>query len=248
MGESGTQLIQKVCCGGGCILQPAASGLHEEATEVVVPPSNDAYRSLNLKIERVPITLTNVTPLPAATVSFEKVEGADVAAAHVSIDHPPQFVTPHPPYKVHPAQIVHARELTKPGAEKRTYHFDLDVTNYPAESGDVDFVVGGAIGVCAPNSDNVVEELFDLLLIPRYIRDRQVLLKTENGRWPTIWGDGKARELLTTRRELLMWCSDLQSYPPTKDLLRLLAEYATGDEKKILMYLTSAQGQGTFCE
>ncbi|KAE8442965.1 hypothetical protein EG329_002503 [Mollisiaceae sp. DMI_Dod_QoI] len=162
--------------------------------------------------------------------------------------HPPNFVQPHPPYNVYSAKIFSTRELTRPGAEKRTFHFDLDVTDYPEELG-VDFKVGGAIGVSAPNEDSVVDELMDLLLIPRYLRDRDVLLKTDGGRWPTVWGDEKARELVTSRRALLTWCSDIQSYPPTKPLLRLFAEYATDpNEKKILMFLCSAEGQGMFCD
>jgi hypothetical protein len=47
----------------------------------------------------------------------------------------------------------------------------------------------------------------------------------------------------------LTWCSDVQSYPPTKQLRRLLAEYAESEhERKILMYLSSAQGQSSFCD
>ena len=162
--------------------------------------------------------------------------------------HPPNFVQPHPPYNVYSARIFSARELTRPGAEKRTYHFDLDVTDYPEELG-VDFKVGGAIGVMAPNEESVVDDLMDQLLIPRYLRDRPILLKTESGRWPTVWGDDQARELITTRRDLLTWCADVQSYPPTKPLLRLLAEYATDiNEKKVLLFLCSAEGQGVFCD
>lgn len=162
--------------------------------------------------------------------------------------HPPNFVQPHPPYNVYSAKIFSCRELTRPGAEKRTYHFDLDVTDYPEEMG-VDFKVGGAIGVSAPNEASVVDELMDLLLIPKHIRDRKMLLKTDSGRWPTVWGDDQARELITTRRDLLTWCSDVQSYPPTKALLRLLAEYTTDvNERKLLMYLCSGEGQGVFCD
>lgn len=101
----------------------------------------------------------------------------------------------------------------------------------------------------APNSDDLVDEIFDLLSIPKYVRDRQIVMKTKEGRWPTIWGDDMARELITTRRELLTWCSDVQSYPPTKALLRLLAEYAEApNEKMILLYISSAQGQAAFCD
>lgn len=170
--------------------------------------------------------------------------------APMSIDtkvHPPKFVQPHPPYDVFSARIFSTRELTKPGAEKRTYHFDLDVTSYPAES--TDFKVGGAIGVVAPNEPDMVDELMDLLSIPKFIRDRPVIVKTTAGRWPTVWGEDQARDLVSTRRDLLTWCSDIQSYPPTKHLLRLMAEFASDEnEKKILTYLCSAEGQGAFCD
>ncbi|KAI0470978.1 FAD binding domain-containing protein [Xylariaceae sp. FL0804] len=161
---------------------------------------------------------------------------------------PPSFVQPHPPYHVFPAKVHNTRELTKVGAEKRTYHFDLDITDYPNEEG-LDFKVGGAIGVSAPNDADAVDEVLDLLLVPRFLRDKPVSLRTTRGRWPTVWGDDQARELVTTRRDLLTWCSDIQSYPPTKALLRILAEYALDpNEKKILMFLCSGEGQGVFCD
>lgn len=161
---------------------------------------------------------------------------------------PPSFVQPHPPYNVFPARIHNTRELTRLGAEKRTYHFDLDITDYPVEDG-LEFKVGGAIGVSAPNDPEVVDEVLDQLGIPRYLRDRPVLLQTTSGRWPTVWGDEQARELVTTRRDLLTWCSDIQSYPPTKNLLRILAEYASDvNEKKLLLFLVAGEGQGVFCD
>lgn len=161
---------------------------------------------------------------------------------------PPSFVQPHAPYHVFPAKIHNTRELTRTGAEKRTYHFDLDITDYPYEGG-VDFKVGGAIGVMAPNDPAAVEDILDLLSVPKFQRDKPVLLKTTRGRWPTVWGDDQARELVTTRRDLLTWCSDIQSYPPTKPLLRVFAEHADDEnEKKLLMFLCSAEGQGAFCD
>ncbi|KAK1593993.1 FAD binding domain-containing protein [Colletotrichum navitas] len=161
---------------------------------------------------------------------------------------PPRYVQPHPPYHVYAARIDSTRELTKPGAEKRTYHFDLDITGYPGGE-DMDFRVGGAIGVMAPNDAACVDDVFDVLMVPRFLRDKPVLLKTTKGRWPTVWGDDQAREMVTTRRDLLTWCSDIQSYPPTKQLLRILAEYADDpNEKKLLTFLCSAEGQGVFCD
>ncbi|TGJ87896.1 hypothetical protein E0Z10_g823 [Xylaria hypoxylon] len=161
---------------------------------------------------------------------------------------PPSFVQPHPPYHVYPAKIQNTRELTGLGAQKRTFHFDLDITDYPNED-NLDFKVGGAIGVSAPNDTPLVELVLDLLLVPRFLRDKPVLLRTTKGRWPTVWGDEQARELVTTRRALLTWCSDIQSHPPTKPLLRVLAEHCHDpNEKKILMFLCSGEGQGVFCD
>lgn len=247
-----TKEIEKVCCGGGCCFLTTLE--KDPATKSGLPvviPDNAAFRSLSLRLGPLSLDseLTNIVDLPAEIVSFERLS-TDASPIQSTVQtHPPKFVTPHPPYEVYSAKVHHARELTKPGAEKRTYHFDLDITDYPAESGDVDFVVGGAVGVSAPNSDELVDEVFDLLNIPGYARDKHVMMKTSTGRWPTIWGDEKPRELVTTRRELLTWCSDVQSYPPTKPLLRLLAEYATApNEKKILLYLSSAQGQAAFCD
>ncbi|KAL2025158.1 hypothetical protein VTK56DRAFT_160 [Thermocarpiscus australiensis] len=276
-GETRTQLIQR-CCGGGCCLGlgPRKEGLRFEPIEL---PDNDAYRSLLLKIDQIPTTLTGVCELPEQTAFLQPLgrpssvpspsespasagaSGTTSLVADVEktlhnlqledVDtriQPPSFVQPHPPHHVFPARIHSTRELTRPGAEKRTFHFDLDVTNYPEGEG-VDFKVGGAIGVSAPNEASMVEEVLDLLLVPRFLRDKPVLLRTTRGRWPTVWGDDKARELVTTRRDLLTWCSDIQSYPPTKQLLRVLAEHAIdANERKVLLYLCSAEGQGVFCD
>lgn len=274
VGEPGTRLIEK-CCGGGCCMAiTKQDGLTFERMPL---PDNDAYRALQLKVNLIPTTLSSVPDLPKKTVTLlpikkgtppilsptdsaismgedsngDSIDFTPHTTKEFEIDtkvHPPAFVQPHPPYNVYSARIFSARELTRPGAEKRTYHFDLDVTNYPEELG-VDFKVGGAIGVMAPNEPSAIEDLMDLLLIPKHIRDRPILLETTSGRWPTVWGDEKPRELVTTRRDLLTWCSDIQSYPPTKPLLRLLAEYATEpSERKLLLYLCSAEGQGTFCD
>jgi sulfite reductase alpha subunit-like flavoprotein len=278
-GETRTQLIQR-CCGGGCCLDLGRPKKGDIKFEQIEFPANDAYRSLCLKIDQVPATLTGVCDLPEQTAFLQPLRrpssvpsptdsavslgenGATSAAVgdvektlhRLSLEdldtriQPPSFVQPHPPHHVFPARIHNTRELTRPGAEKRTFHFDLDVTQYPEGEG-VDFKVGGAIGISAPNEESMVEEVLDLLLVPRFLRDKPVLLRTTKGRWPTVWGDDKARELVTTRRDLLTWCCDIQSYPPTKQLLRVLAEHAVdANERKILLYLCSAEGQGVFCD
>ncbi|KAL9057992.1 MAG: hypothetical protein Q9162_001984 [Coniocarpon cinnabarinum] len=249
--QNGTQLIQKYCCGGGCCFLQRPPLVPSGGFSAPIPqPDNDAYRSLNLKLG--PLTqdsaLTGVTEYPEPKLAFAK-PSTGTTPTSTQQDHPPVFVQPHAPYTVFAAPLFHARELTKPGAEKRTFHFDIDVTDYPEEGGQVDFKVGGAVGICPPNEPAAVEEIFNLLGVPRFLRDRPVVLKTTGGRWPTIWGDDTARSLTTSRRELLTWCSDIQSYPPTKALLRLLAEHAGApNEKKILEYLSSAEGQPSFCD
>ncbi|KAL4776112.1 hypothetical protein BDW60DRAFT_177756 [Aspergillus nidulans var. acristatus] len=253
VGTGGTQKLQPMCCGGGCCrLQPLnrAPG-PVSVINPVTPPDNKAYQSLKLNVDLLTLDseLTNIAPLPEKKVSFSAVPPSAVDMNLGPADHPPPFVQPHPPYNVYRAPVYHARELTSAGAEKRTYHFDIDVTDYPAESGMVDFVVGGAIGVCPMNKEEEVEDIFNQLGIPKSIRDKKITVRTTHGRWPTIWGKEEARELITTRRELLKWCSDIQSYAPTKGLFRLLAEYASDpSEKKILLFLSSAQGQGAFCD
>ncbi|KAJ5126057.1 Oxidoreductase FAD/NAD(P)-binding [Penicillium atrosanguineum] len=239
VGTGGTQKIQSSCCGGGCCrgqkLRPVDGPI--SGFNSITPPDNKAFASLGLTLNLLTLDsdLSNIATLPEKTVSFKSA--------------PAYTAEPHPPYDVYRAPLHHARELTKSGAEKRTYHFDIDVTDYPAESGMVDFVVGGAIGVCPMNKPEEVEDVLNKLCVPKSLRDKKVLMRTTKGRWPTIWGDDKPRELVTTRREVLSWCSDIQSYAPSKQLFRLLAEYTSEEnEKKILEFLSSAQGQGAFCE
>jgi sulfite reductase alpha subunit-like flavoprotein len=249
-GETATKLISQCCGGGCCLLKTLAPDASSKDFVPVVIPDNVAFQSLDLKLGPLALDseLTDTTPLPPVNMSFESLPKKDVQYVSEVHKTPPKYVQPHPPYEVYSAPLYHARELTKPGAEKRTIHFDIDVTDYPDEGG-VDFKVGGAIGICPPNSQETVDEVFEVLGIPTYLRDKPVTLKTTTGRWPTIWGEDEARELLTTRRELLTWCVDVQSHPPTKNLLRVMAEYATApNEKKILTYLCSAQGQAAFCD
>lgn len=250
--SSATNLIQGKCCGGGCCRLPsgAPSPVRSPSLSTFDVPNNAAFSSLKLKLSPLSSRsrLSGITPLPVKNISLES---ADPSVNHVSTacTHPPKFVTPHSPHEVFAAKIDNTRELTGPGAPKRTYHFDLDVTDYPAEGGGVDFRVGGAIGVQAPNDYQTVDAIFDLLDVQVAERDVPVVLKTQGGRWPTIWGHDEPRSLVTTRRELLTWTVDIQSYRPTKDLLRLLAEYATDeDQKTILLYLCAKQGQAAFCE
>ncbi|EQB47516.1 putative FAD-binding protein C12C2.03c [Colletotrichum gloeosporioides] len=277
-GESTAELIQR-CCGGGCCMKLGKKKEGVEYEAITFPDNDaykslalkiGEIPTTLTNIAEMPEQTVFFEPVPRSTVNVPSPTdsaislGADTPKDDLAtlqskfkdftldgIDttrEPPKFVQPHPPYHVYAARIDSTRELTKPGAEKRTYHFDLDITSYPGEE-DMDFRVGGAIGVMAPNDKACVDDVFDALMIPRFIRDKPVLMKTTRGRWPTVWGDDQAREMATTRRDLLTWCSDIQSYPPTKQLLRILAEYAADpNEKKLLTYLCAAEGQGVFCD
>jgi sulfite reductase alpha subunit-like flavoprotein len=224
-------------------------------------PDNAAFRFLGLNLRGLSrkTPLTKVPDVSSAKVSFAPLRRESLEekfpeeakhrhdAEHVNRV-APEYMKPHPPYNVFSAPVYGARELTKRGAEKRTFHFDVDVTDYPAEGG-VDFKVGGAIGICPPNDPAVVHDVMDQLGIPRFQRDKPLRIVTTGGRWPTIWGDEEARELVTTRREILTWTVDITSQAPTKPLLRLLAEHASDPtERQILLYICSAQGQAAFCD
>lgn len=176
-GEAGTQLLQKYCCGGGCCLLPTLPPDTTSADYVpVVVPDNPAFRSIELKLGAFSLDteLTSVVPLPESKISFDPVPKSEPTHITTVNAEPPRFVQPHPPHHVYAAPVFNARELTKPGADKRTYHFDIDVTDYPDEDNDVDFKVGGAIGVCPPNDDAMVDDVFDALGIPSFVRDKLV--------------------------------------------------------------------------
>lgn len=238
---------------------PAPAGQPEHV--FVEQPDNEAYRflALNLGSLTLDTELTKVVDPPESRISFGGLRRESISKkfpdetkhehSRDAVDvYPPTYMKPHPPYSIYSAPVYNARELTKPGAEKRTFHFDLDVTDYPEEGG-VDFKVGGAVGVCPPNDPYAVEDIMDQLGIPRFQRDKPVRMFTSGGRWPTIWGDEGARELVTTRREILTWTVDISSTPPTKPLFKLLADHAAApNEKKILTFLSSAQGQAAFCD
>lgn len=259
---TGTKFLQKYCCGEGCcMIESLPLHTDEVAYAPIIKPANDAYRSLNLDLRSLSLDteLTKLPDPPAQKVSFATIRRQSIVEkfpdesrhkhdADEVNEYPPEYMKPHPPYSIFNAPIYGARELTKPGAEKRTFHFDIDVTEYPEEGG-VDFKVGGAIGICPPNDPAVVEDILNQLGVPRFQRDKAIRLRTNEGRWPTIWGDEEARELVSTRREILTWTVDISSTAPTKPVLSLLAEHASEpNEKKILQYLCSAQGQATFCD
>ncbi|QIW94871.1 hypothetical protein AMS68_000389 [Peltaster fructicola] len=258
---SGTKFLQRFCCGKGCCKNEALPALSNEPDfKPIQTPDNDAFRflALNLGILVLDTPLTKIVELPEPKITLASIRKESIShkfpaeahphdAATVNV-RPPEYMKPHPPYDVFSAPIYHARELTKPGAEKRTFHFDIDVTEYPEEGG-VDFKVGGAIGVCPSNDPVIVDDIMNQLGIPRFVRDKPVRLITAGGRWPTIWGDDIPRELVTTRREILTWTVDISSVAPTRPLLRVLAEHAHAEhEKKILLFLCSAQGQSAFCD
>ena len=248
--EAGTTLLEKVCCGGECCVD--GSKISGPCNLPVNVPQNAAFLSLNISVGALSLDtdLISTEALPEQNISFAALPMSDARSNHKStvLTNPPEFVQPHPPYQPFNAKVQDARELSKAGAAKRTYHFELDVTDYP-DGGGIDFKVGGAVGIMPANDTAVVNDIFDCLGVPSFVRDKPVLLRTSAGRWPTMWGEDEPREMVTTRRELLTWCTDLTSIHPTKAFLRVLAEHAKdSSEQKILMYLASNQGQGAYCD
>ena len=155
-GEVNTKLIEKFSCGGDCcFLDTLGNDPALKSSTFVVVPDNDAFRSLGLKFG--PLSLDSELPKTAGVlpgkVHFTKLPSDATPELSIVQQHPLGFVTLHFPYKVYPTKVHHATELPKPGTEKRTHHFDLDATDYPEESGQVDFVVGGTVGICALSSE-----------------------------------------------------------------------------------------------
>ncbi|KAK9478614.1 hypothetical protein V1514DRAFT_347424 [Lipomyces japonicus] len=237
------------CCGGGCCMTGTSTPASVDGTPppfLLTPPQTKAFKSLRLPIDRIAriFRLVATAKLPDVNVFFEFNSNG---SKHVTDEYlPPAFVTPHPPYSVQKIPVIDARLLTSADAHKRTYHFDLDVSDYPEEIKDVDFRVGGAVGVCPANDTSLVNEVITRLGIQS--PDTLVKMHTKGGRWPTIWGEEEARSLKTSLREILTWTVDLNNGIITKNLFRVLAEYAEDQsERSILLWLCSRQGQSTFC-
>ncbi|KAK9448772.1 uncharacterized protein V1518DRAFT_418186 [Limtongia smithiae] len=255
------------CCGGGgpagcCCMSsgvvsqsstPQPPCLELSGAEVLA--ANPAFNSLKLPLSRIARSarLLGSPDLPAATVRLSEPESSESSVCDPrkqsrDISVPPAYMQPHFPYMIPNLPVLDARLLTSASAVKRTYHFDIDVTDYPEEIEGVDFRVGGAVGVSPPNDSAIVDEILTRLDICELERDKLQTLTTTCGRWPTIWGDDEPRKLQTTVRELFTWTIDLHNGVFTKSLLRVLAEYATDStERSILLWLCSHQGQSTFC-
>ncbi|OLL26621.1 putative FAD-binding protein [Neolecta irregularis DAH-3] len=213
---------------------------------LVLTTDRKAFETLSLPLNVLTqsLKLKNVIKLPPSTVSF-KVSPEE--SHKLNGDYPPSYLAPDFPRPIHPAKIIDARELTRAGAQKRVYHISMDVSDYPLAEGD-EWLVGGAIGISARNSLKVVDEILRCLDISDEEADEPIIVKTTGGRWPTLWAEDQPRELPTSRRELLAWTIDVQSFPPKKALLRLMAEYTSDPvQKKILLFLCSTQGQPSFC-
>ncbi|KAK9432267.1 hypothetical protein V1505DRAFT_365969 [Lipomyces doorenjongii] len=255
--------VDSECCGGGCCFlststtTDAATSSSLSGTPPPSPfasvnfPTTPAFDSLRLplfKITRIP-RLLGVAPLPLSNIDIVRSATAGDENTH-RFDHfqAPGYLKPHFPYNVHNVPVLAARLLTGPEAVKRTYHFDLDVTNYPDEMEGVDFRVGGAVGICPPNDPILVDDIFSRLGILERDSNLEITLVTQGGRWPTIWGEDKPRRLRTSMREILTWTVDLNNGVFSKNLLRVLAEYSCNrSEAMILSWLCSQQGQNTFC-
>ncbi|KAK9240472.1 hypothetical protein V1525DRAFT_395069 [Lipomyces kononenkoae] len=252
------------CCGGSCCFLSTTTMTPDYSapssgpgTPVPSPhasvdfPTDRAFDSLSLPLSKVMRTcrLLGVPSLPLSNIEIVWPTDALQEKEHTNDNFAaPSYLTPHFPYDVHNVPVLATRLLTGPGAIKRTYHFDLDVTNYPDEMQGVDFRVGGAVGICPANDPILVDDIFRRLGILERDSNLEITLVTKGGRWPTIWGEDKPRRLRTSMREILTWTVDLNNSVFSKSLLRVLAEYSSNkSERMILSWLCSRQGQSTFC-
>ncbi|KAK9323245.1 hypothetical protein V1517DRAFT_321097 [Lipomyces orientalis] len=256
--------IDSECCGGGCYCLSTSTMTTGTATPTSLPstpppsglvsidfPTTRAFDSLRLPMSKIARSsrFMGVPALPPSNIDIVwPVAPVDERTRELDLFVAPSYLKPHYPYDIHNVPVLSARLLTGPDAVKRTYHFDLDVTDYPDEMEDVDFRVGGAVGICPPNDAALVDDIFKRLGVLERESNLEITLVTKGGRWPTIWGEDKPRSVQTTMREILTWTVDINNGVFSKNLLRVLAEYCSDkSEFMILSWLCSRQGQSTFC-
>lgn len=216
--------------------------------------NNSAFQALPIKLSDLQKHWPSLKPhpLPPKRVSLGIPSISNPPVDTVISDsptspHPPSFVQPHPPYGIFAAPILDVRVLTNPGAVKRTYNLCLDISKYPLLEGK-DWKIGGSFGIMPPNSDAEVLHLAHLLKIPQHELYVTKVLRTNGGRWPTIWGEDKPRCLYTSLYHIFKWCSDFISKPPTKSLFRLLAEHTLNPvEKSVLLALSDFRQDESYC-
>ncbi|KAI8365331.1 uncharacterized protein BYT42DRAFT_550196 [Radiomyces spectabilis] len=172
------------------------------------------------------VKLTAIPRLPAAVVQL-----IPTGEAETRPDHVPDFVaTPSPLFD---APVTQVKCLSSQQAEKRTLHVELEVED------KIDFQPGDAIGILAPNNEELVQALLAKLSSPDQLNR---LYKIEGDNLPSHLHKASS----VTLGELLRYGVDLTS-TPRKALLRVLAEYATDDhDKTALMYICSKQGVAQF--
>ncbi|KAG5440013.1 hypothetical protein PCK2_000705, partial [Pneumocystis canis] len=156
----------------------------------------------------------------------------------------PSYITFYPTDNVFQSKIINTKILTHKNALKKVIHFDLDVSNYPFSE---KWMVGGFIGICVPNLETVVNEIFELLNISKDEADEQIIFEQRGTQSLAFGGTIGPKKIKTTRRNIMTWLVDIQSIPPKRALLRLLLEYAAdSSDKAILSFLCSKEGQKSF--
>ncbi|KAG4304898.1 hypothetical protein PORY_001573 [Pneumocystis oryctolagi] len=210
------------------------------------PNNNLAFSSLELSEDILHIqNFSGITKLHEQSFIFHEAPSKEESGIDIFLD-PPSYITSNLAHNIFQSKILSIRTLTHQDALKKVIHFDLDVKDYPLSKNE-NWIVGGFIEICIPNLKNTVDEIFELLNISQEKADEQIILETKNNNFLKLWNITCSQKIKTTRRNIMTWMVDIQSSLPKKALLRLLAEYATNEfDKKILFFLCSKEGQKAF--
>ncbi|KAG5517954.1 hypothetical protein PMAC_000409 [Pneumocystis sp. 'macacae'] len=210
---------------------------------LVFPTNNPAFSFLELPEEILYIKkLSGIIKLQKQSTFFHETYIGKDSKIHTFLDPPSCFIS-NSTYNIFQCKILTIRTLTHQNALKKVIHFDLDTKKYPF-SEDENWVVGGFIGICVPNLKNSVDEIFKLLNISEEEANKEIIFETQNNQWSTFWSNISSQKFKTTQRNIMTWMVDIQSIPPKKALLRLLAEYATNPlDRKVLFFLCSKEGK-----
>ncbi|ORY81459.1 hypothetical protein BCR37DRAFT_380366 [Protomyces lactucae-debilis] len=273
-GESHTEVLVNTQEGSTCAA--CCSGVTFDLDSIVRLPDIEGWQGKLADLQKNPAfkalkidligfepgaKLTSVPALPKQSITLEPAQSPPSppvspqrdnstngqSSALSSLVHPPDYLQPHPPHKVFSAPILDAHRMTKDGASKRVYHMSIDVSEYPLGPGE-QWLVGGSFGVCTANDEESINAVLRACGESLESAKQPILLKTQGGRWPTVWGDEEARSLKTTKADILRWCSDISASPIKKTALRLLAAHTRDPlEQQVLLFLSARQGQAAFC-
>ncbi|KAI8811760.1 hypothetical protein BJ742DRAFT_882010 [Cladochytrium replicatum] len=185
--------------------------------------------------------LTGLTKAPASAVKVELGTGSvrSIAQSSISLFHlyPFDKTTPVAVGNPYPARVTAVRCVSGKKALSRVIDLEIDVSELTALNAWTP-VPGDAFGVRCPNPDGLVLPLLQRLKFEPTASCNVTDVGTADPAFGTA--------VVPTVYEVFRYHLDLKT-APKKSFFRLLAEHATDDEeKKVLFFLASSQGADAY--